>query len=85
MNMVASDYVAGDILMYREENSAYRVEVLEALGDAEYETYKLKVLEVENQHWLTAPVSPGKEFTCTKSRKYAGCLGSLVWELESVE
>lgn len=78
------DYKKGQKLIYFEDNTKYRVKVLEVKGDRKYESYDLEVLEIIEQHFMV-PVVPaikaGEKFNCKRLRGLF-CFG--IWDLEEI-
>ena len=70
-------YKQGDKAFYHESGDIFRVEILENNSDSEWIKYRLRILEVEQEHGR--PPKIGTEFSCTKRRGVHGVSG--LWHL----
>ena len=75
-----NDYEVGQVLRYREENADYMIKVLESNGTLEKEIYLLKILKINEQHWL-APYKIGEKFIASRLRDAFIPIG---WRLEEL-
>lgn len=66
--------------IYREDGAIVIVEILEGLSDAEFEQYRLKVIETQEKTFYGTSLNVGEIFDVSHNKKYprqAGC-----WHLE---
>jgi len=73
------DYQVGQEAFYHESGEVYRVQVLEATGNREWERYKLKILKIVKESPMFVSSKVGEEFDCEKLRDSGGMSG--LWHL----